>query len=265
MAAVGTVSQRAAVGHGPRGLQPERRRVELLHPRPGAVARVSLGRGRARRLLGPQAAAVFRAGALERQGPDPEGAALRLEQRRREPRRGRQGILLLSRLHTDPLVHEVALQVSAGGVSLRRDRRRPTRAARATSSSTSSSTPACSTATATSTSFVEYAKSTPEECLIRITVANRGPEAATIHLLPTLWFRNTWSWWPEAGKPSLAAARTTRRGERRGGVTSGTRRALALLRRRAAAAVHRERDEHRAAVRRAERQPLRQGRFSRAT
>ncbi len=40
--------------------------------------------------------------------------------------------------------------------------------------------------------FVEYAKADVEDVLARITVANRGPEAATIHLLPTLWFRNTW-------------------------------------------------------------------------
>src|SRR5690606_21834044 len=42
--------------------------------------------------------------------------------------------------------------------------------------------------------FAEYAKASPDDVLIRITVANRGPEQATIHLLPTLWFRNTWSW-----------------------------------------------------------------------
>jgi hypothetical protein len=42
--------------------------------------------------------------------------------------------------------------------------------------------------------FVEYAKSTPNDILIKITVANRGPEAAHVQLLPTLWFRNTWSW-----------------------------------------------------------------------
>ena len=41
--------------------------------------------------------------------------------------------------------------------------------------------------------FVEYAKADPEDLLIKITVHNRGPEAAAIHLLPTLWFRNTWS------------------------------------------------------------------------
>ncbi len=57
--------------------------------------------------------------------------------------------------------------------------------------------------------FVEYAKSSPEECFVRITVANRGPEAATIHLLPTLWFRNTWTWWPGTAKPRLAAATGT--------------------------------------------------------
>src|SRR3974377_151783 len=41
--------------------------------------------------------------------------------------------------------------------------------------------------------FVEYAKADAEDTLIRISVHNRGPEAAEIHVLPTLWFRNTWS------------------------------------------------------------------------
>jgi hypothetical protein len=41
---------------------------------------------------------------------------------------------------------------------------------------------------------VEYAKATPTDILIRLTIANRGPQAAEIHMLPTLWFRNTWSW-----------------------------------------------------------------------
>jgi len=51
--------------------------------------------------------------------------------------------------------------------------------------------------------FVEYAKRTPEDILIQISVCNRGPEPATIHVLPTLWFRNTWTWWPGTPKPSL--------------------------------------------------------------
>lgn len=50
---------------------------------------------------------------------------------------------------------------------------------------------------------VEYAKNTPEDILIRINVTNRGPEAATLHLLPTIWFRNTWSWKDGETKPSL--------------------------------------------------------------
>ena len=42
--------------------------------------------------------------------------------------------------------------------------------------------------------FVEYAKESPEDILIQITIHNRGPEAAELHVLPTLWFRNQWSW-----------------------------------------------------------------------
>lgn len=42
--------------------------------------------------------------------------------------------------------------------------------------------------------FAEYAKGSPDDILIKITVANRGSEEATLHLLPTLWFRNTWIW-----------------------------------------------------------------------
>jgi hypothetical protein len=53
--------------------------------------------------------------------------------------------------------------------------------------------------------FVEYAKAGPDDILIRITVANRGLEAAPLHLLPTLWFRNAWSWEEGADRPSLWA------------------------------------------------------------
>jgi hypothetical protein len=42
--------------------------------------------------------------------------------------------------------------------------------------------------------FVEYAKESPEDLLIRISAFNRGPDAAALHILPTIWFRNTWSW-----------------------------------------------------------------------
>jgi len=53
--------------------------------------------------------------------------------------------------------------------------------------------------------FVEYAKAAPTDILIQISAANRGPEAAELHLLPTLWFRNVWTWWPDEPKPSLRA------------------------------------------------------------
>ncbi len=61
--------------------------------------------------------------------------------------------------------------------------------------------------------FVEYAKAAPDDLLIRVTAANRGPERAPLVLLPTLWFRNTWSWgregegyWP---KPNIGRAGDT--------------------------------------------------------
>lgn len=59
--------------------------------------------------------------------------------------------------------------------------------------------------------FVEYAKNSPEDILIQITVVNHGPEAKELHLAPTLWFRNTWSWGnKEGGKPSLESVNSSR-------------------------------------------------------
>jgi len=54
--------------------------------------------------------------------------------------------------------------------------------------------------------FVEYAKATSEDILIRITAVNRGPETADLRLLPTIWFRNTWSWGNEIRRPRMRAA-----------------------------------------------------------
>jgi hypothetical protein len=51
--------------------------------------------------------------------------------------------------------------------------------------------------------FVEYAKAGPEDILIRIEAVNRGPKAALLHLLPTVWFRNTWSWGLDERRPRL--------------------------------------------------------------
>jgi len=59
--------------------------------------------------------------------------------------------------------------------------------------------------------FVEYAKQSPEDILIQVSVSNRGPEPATLHVLPTFWFRNTWAWEANSTKPSLKQV-TTRKG-----------------------------------------------------
>ena len=50
---------------------------------------------------------------------------------------------------------------------------------------------------------IEYAKSTTDDILMQVTVSNRGPDPAEIHVLPQIWFRNTWSWFEEGKKPSL--------------------------------------------------------------
>ena len=53
--------------------------------------------------------------------------------------------------------------------------------------------------------FAEYAKASAEDILIKITAVNRGPVEATLSLLPTIWFRNTWSWGNNSYRPSLSA------------------------------------------------------------
>ena len=84
--------------------------------------------------------------------------------------------------------------------------------------------------------IVEYAKAAPDDIVMRVTAHNRGPEAATLHLLPTLWFRNTWSWGDDIPKPSLSAHDGSRRfrGDR---LTRGARRVAAAGRGLGAAAV----------------------------
>ncbi|HEY1189561.1 MAG TPA: glucosidase, partial [Gemmata sp.] len=51
--------------------------------------------------------------------------------------------------------------------------------------------------------FVEYAKVGPRDILMRVTAHNRGPDAAELHILPQLWFRNTWAWKPDQPKPAI--------------------------------------------------------------
>jgi hypothetical protein len=58
--------------------------------------------------------------------------------------------------------------------------------------------------------FVEYAKASPEDILIRIHVVNRGPDPAELTLLPTLWFRNTWSWGLDVRRPRMRRGKSVR-------------------------------------------------------
>ena len=57
--------------------------------------------------------------------------------------------------------------------------------------------------------FTEYAKASPDDILVRMRVFNRGPEEATVHVLPTVWFRNTWSWGLGARRQRLRAGERT--------------------------------------------------------
>ncbi len=120
MAPLGALPRRPAVGHGARGLQRGGRRLGLVPARPRPLARLPLGRGRARRLLRRPAAVVPRPGAVERPRPDPEGAAVRARQRRGQPRRGRQGGVPPRRRDADPLLQPLRLPLPAGGLPLRR-------------------------------------------------------------------------------------------------------------------------------------------------
>jgi hypothetical protein len=70
--------------------------------------------------------------------------------------------------------------------------------------------------------LVEYAKVSPEDVLIRISATNRGPEAAALHLLPTLWFRNTWAWGRDDRRPELRAVTATGARSRGGPLVQAT-------------------------------------------
>src|SRR5207244_869293 len=87
------------------------------------LGRLPRGGGRPGGHLGQPSAALLRAGAVERARPLPEGAPLRADRAPGQPRRGREGVLLLPRLDAHPLLHEVPLQVPARGLPVRTPRR----------------------------------------------------------------------------------------------------------------------------------------------
>ena len=211
-------------------------------------------------LLRRPPAAVLRVRAVERRRPDPQGADVRPDQRRGQPRRGRQGVLLLPRRHADELVPEVPVPLPARRVPVRRSRRRPTAPrSRTRAASTSCSTPASSTTTATSTSTSSTPRRRPTTSTSASRVTNRGAErgdgapAADAVV-------------PQHVVDGPAEGRRCARGDAPA-VIAAEHPELGELELRcdgdAGAAVHRERDEHRAAVGHAERHAVREGRLPR--
>ena len=195
--------------------------------RPGALARLPLGRGRHRRHLRRPAAALLRARAVERRDPILKERLFGLTNS--EGNHGEDVKEYYFYLDSTPThsYMKCLYKYPQRGVSRTSDLVATNRArGRSTSSSTSCSTPASSTTTATSTSSSSTPRPRPRTSCIRITVHNRGPEAATLHVLPTLWFRNTWSWArrrraADAARPDGAGRRRRRADARR------ARRALA--------------------------------------
>ena len=130
-----------------------------------------------------------------------------------QPRRGRQGVLVVPRLHADPLVDALALPLPAARRSPTTSWSRSTAAAAGTSPSTSWSTPASSTTTATGRSTSTTPRPPDRPVHADHGRATAGPEPATLHVLPTLWFRNTWAWGLPGRDHVPAASTATTRGD----------------------------------------------------
>ena len=99
--------------------------------------------------------------------------------------------------------------------------------------------------------FVEYAKADAERYPDPDQRMQSRAGGRQLHVLPTLWFRNTWTWWPDQPKPSLRQ-KPERKHCRDRDVACRARQLPAALRRKSAAVVHRKRHQQRAAVRHAE-------------
>ena len=201
VAPLGAVPQRARVGHRARGLQRDGDAWDYF---PHDHARSRAYRWSEDGLAGicdDRQTLCFALAFWNGRDPILKERIFGLTGPRGEPRRGRQGVLVVPRLDADALVDAVALHVPAGGVPVRTARRRRTAAAASTTPSSSWSTPASSTTAATGRSRPTTRRPRPTTSSSASRVRNAGPEPATIDVLPTLWFRNTWSWGSTAAKP----------------------------------------------------------------
>ena len=195
LAAVGSLPRRPAVGHGARGLLRRRRRLVVVPVRPRPRPGLPLGRGRSRRHQRPVRLPQLRGGAVERQGPDPQGAAVRADQRRGQPRRGRQGVLV---------GRSTARRRTAGCSGSTGTRRRSSR-----TSSCARRTPSRGrdereyelgdTGVLDDDQFFDV-DGHLRQGRARRPVHHRSPRPTTVptpaplHLLPQVWLRNTWAW-----------------------------------------------------------------------
>ena len=180
-----------------------------LPARACAQPRLSLGRGWHRRALRQQAASLPRPGALERQGPDPEGADVR-------PQQSRRAITArTSRSSTTTSMRRRPTATRACSTNIRR-RNFPTSIWCEENARRTRQQPEfelIDTGIFDADRYfdvdIEYAKAATDDILMQVTVSNRGPEAAEIHVLPQLWFRNTWSWFDEERQAVPGAGRRT--------------------------------------------------------
>ena len=109
---------------------------------------------------------------------------------------------MVPRLDADPLLDALALHVPAGRVPVRTPRRREP-APRPTRSRIRARRHRCLRRGRYWEITADYAKASPDDLLVRVSVRNAGPETATLDVLPTLWFRNTWSWGGDVEKPTI--------------------------------------------------------------
>ena len=232
MEGVGAVPVRAPVGHGPRGLQRGGDAWNYFTHDQARSRAYRWGEDGIAGICDERQRLCLALALWNGARPDPQGADVRPHQRRGQPRRGRQGVLVLPRQHAHALLPEVPVQVPAARVPVRRPRRHERAAAASRTSSTSCSTPASSTTTATSTSSSSTPRPRPTTSLMLVTAHNRGPGGgdaapAADAVVP----QHVVVGRRRSSEPSLAAdggrrARRASRARRRGGCAPTRRRAL---------------------------------------
>ena len=233
----------------------------VLQPRPGPLAAYRWGEDGLAGISDDKQRLCFALALWNERDPILKERLFGLTNCRGQPRRGRQGVLLLRRQPADALLPALALQVPAGRVPVRRPGDSEPSPVAARDGVRAASTPASSTTTATSTSRSSTPRPRRRTSCAAITVHNRGPSDAVLHVLPTLWFRNTWSWRDGEPRPRLAhvtAAQPVVRAEHHQLGTCSTSTPS-----RGGPAVLRERDQHGAAVGRRGCDALPQGRHRR--